>query len=666
MELIEKIKQLQNFLESNEKLSHIIKSTDKPINIDFMDIAEYEPEMATELLDNPTDVLKEFEKAVEMLNEISQTRKIHIANLEKIPSCCIRARDIRVNDYGKLKVITGIIRNISKIYPQIISRKFECPSCGSVINVLQPRFENKREPSRCGCGRKGKFKEIDSEKIDAQKIVIEEDLETIEGNQQPNKIDVILEYDLCSEEIERFNTLGSRVSITGILQTKPRIVNGKVTNELDNYIEANFIKQLDDKYKEIKINDDDIKKIKELSKRKYLLNIFVQNFAPYIAGYEEVKKAIILQMFGGVSRTIKGNKQRGDFHILMVGDPSTGKTKLAKATEMIALKYRYVSGVRSTKAGMTVTLTKDDFSNSWGIEAGAVVLANRGICILDEFDKMNPDDRDALHEAMEEQTITLDKANIHTRLVAKTSILACANWKDSRYNKHEDIYKQINMPESLISRFDLYFVFIDIPDEKQDRIIIRKVLRGYDDSEKEFEIDYEFWKKYIIYTKNFEPKLSNEIEKFIEDEFVKVRISYGKQIESNISVIPITHRQGDAFRRLSEASARMHLRDVTMEDVELAKELITNSLKSVALDLDTMKVDIDRIEIGRSSKEQNILWRLRENINQLEKQFGKAVPIDEIMRIFPNEDLDKAEEQLERLKRSGEIYEPRRGFIAKL
>mgnify|MGYP001616344596 CR=1 FL=1 len=173
-------------------------------------------------------------------------------------------------------------------------------------------------------------------------------------------------------------------------------------------------------------------------------------------------------------------------------------------------------------------------------------------------------------------------------------------------------------------------------------------------------------KKYIIYAKNFEPKLSKEIEKFIEDEFVKIRISYGKQIESNISVIPITHRQGDAFRRLSEASAKMHLRDATMKDVELAKELITNSLKSVALDLDTMKVDIDRVELGTSSREQNILWKLRESINQLEKKFGKTIPISDLMSIFSNEDLDKAEEQLERLRRSGEIYEPRRGFIAKL
>lgn len=661
LNIIEQIREFQDFIKSDKNLEYKAKTCDKHIIIDFADLIKWSDVFGSELLDNPEDTLKTFEKAIEYLREdMEKDIKIRFINIDKIPSCNIRIRDIRVSDWGKFKVITGVIKHISDITGEVTTRKFECPLCGNILNIIQDLFSPKKEPTRCGCGRKGKFIEIDAEKIDSQRMVIEEDFETIEGTQQPKRMDILLQYGLCSKEIERFNTLGSRVAITGIIFARPKITHGKITNELEKYLYANYIQSLDEKYKELEITEEDKQKILELSKRNDLIDILVNSFAPHIAGYEDVKKAIILQMFGGVEHITKHKTDRGIFHILLIGDPSTSKTKLAKAIEPIALKYRYTAGVSSSKAGMTAMVIKDDFLGTWGIEAGAVVLANGGICVLDEFDKMAEDDRERLHTQMEDQQFPIDKANIHATLVAKTSLLAIANWKGSRFNPYEDIYSQIDMPDSLISRFDLYFTFRDTPEEKKDRNVIEHML-GLKESIS--EIDSDFFKKYIIYAKNFTPSMSDELKRKIVDTYVDIRKQSGSK--SDRMVITITARQGDAFRRLSEASARMHLRDVTEGDILLAKELILNSLKDIAFDVEAGKVDIDRIETGVSSKTQSMIYQIRLEYEKLAKLFNNIVPIDELLKPFADKEND-FEESLQKMIRSGDYYEPRRGFVKKL
>lgn len=661
-DIIEQIREFEDFIKSDRNIEFRAKTCEKHLIIDFAELIKFSDDLGTQLLENPEETLKAFDKATERIRDDDEKEiKVRFTSVDKIPSCNIRIRDVRVSDYGKFKVVTGVIKHISDIKGETISIRFECPVCGTILNVLQQRFQSKREPTRCGCGRRGKFVELDQEKIDSQKMVIEEDFESIEGTQQPRRMNIVLQYGLCSRELERYNNLGARVAITGIILPKPVIERGKITNELEPYIEANYIKSLEDKYKEITITEEDKKNIKKLSKRDDLFDVLTKSLAPHIAGHEDVKKAIVLQLFGGVEHLTPRKRDRGIFHILLVGDPATAKTKLAKSIEPIAIKYRYTAGVRASKAGMTAMVIKDDFLGTWGVEAGAIVLANGGICVADELDKMTTEDREALYEQMEDQQFTIDKANIHATLIAKTSLLAIANWKGQRFNPNEDIYSQINMPDPLISRFDLYFCFYDKPEEKKDKKVIEHIL---DIQEIETEIiEPEFFRKYVIHAKEFTPKLSVELKKKIRDVYVDIRKRSGNQLDRMI--ITITARQGDAFRRLSEASARMHLRDVIEEDVNIAKELIMKSLESVAFDVEAGKTDIDRIEIGISSKAQSMIHNIRVEYDRLENLFGKIVPIDELARIFKDKEIE-FEETLNKLIKAGDYFEPRRGFIQRL
>jgi len=659
MQTTELISKFEDFLKSDKNIEFRAKTCEKHLIIDFAELIKFSDELGTELLDEPEEALKGFELVVKRMRDDEKEIKVRFKNFDKIFSCNIRIRDVRVSDYGRFNVVTGIIRHISDVKGEIMCRKFECPVCGNIINLLQEVFQPKREPTRCGCGRKGKFIEIDNEKIDSQKMVIEEDFESIEGTEQPRRIDVLLQYGLCSREIERYNTLGSRVAITGILSARPIIAHGKITNELEKYIYANYIKSLEDKYKEILITEEDKKKIIKLSKQEDLLDVLANSVAPHIAGHEDVKKALTLQLFGGVEHKTEHRTQRGIFHILLIGEPATAKTQLAKSIEPLALKYRYTAGVSSSRAGMTAMVVKDDFLGTWGVEAGAVVLANGGVCVCDEFDKMAEDDRERLHTQMEDQAFPIDKANIHATLIAKTSLLAIANWKGSRYNPNEDIYSQIDMPDSLISRFDLYFCFFDKPNKVKDREIIEHMLGLKENIGK---INYELFHKYIIFAKEFVPKMSNNLKKKIADTYVEIRERSGNQLDR--MVITITARQGDAFRRLSEASARMHLRDVIKDDVDIAKELIMKSLESVAFDVKAGIVDIDRIEIGVSSETQSIIHQIRIEYDRLANLFG-IVPIDQLANFFKGREIE-FDDCLNKLIRSGDYFEPKRGFIKKL
>src|SRR3990167_1476375 len=195
MQTIELIKEFQDFINSNKDLQYEVSVEDKHLKIDYLELIKYNPEFGVELCEQPGETLKVLDKAVKDLRpDESNSIQIRFRNFDTIQNNHIRIRDVRVKDYLKFKVVTGVIKHISEIYGEVTLRKYECPACGNILNVLQERFGSIKEPTRCGCGRKGKFTELDKYSIDSQKMVIEEDFETLEGNQQPGRIDIILQY----------------------------------------------------------------------------------------------------------------------------------------------------------------------------------------------------------------------------------------------------------------------------------------------------------------------------------------------------------------------------------------------------------------------------------------------------------------------------------------
>jgi replicative DNA helicase Mcm len=316
----------------------------------------------------------------------------------------------------------------------------------------------------------------------------------------------------------------------------------------------------------------------------------------------------------------------------------------------------------------TAAVVKDEFMSGWSLEAGALVLGNRGVVCIDELDKMSSEDRDAMHEALEGQSVTISKANIQATLRAETTVLAAANPKFGRFDPYEIIPKQIDLPSTLINRFDLIFPVRDLPDKDKDDKLASFVLNLHQSPDMVVpEIDSRLLRKYFAYARQrINPKLTDSAIEEIKKYYLKMRSS-GE--EGEVKSIPISARQLEALIRMAEASARLDLSDkVTRKDAKRAVELMHHCLVQVGLDPETGKIDIDRISTGIPASERSHITTIKEIITELETKLGKTIPIDDIIELAKGKGIEEEtiEEMIQKLKRAGDIFEPRRGFISKI
>ncbi len=671
MDVSEQINLFYKLIEQEyyKDLIRQVSKGEKFLKIDFNKLSEFNPELAELLLESPEEVIRAVELAVDSFDIEGNTKNFKTRFFNLPPSQRIQVRNIRANHIGKLLEMTGLVRQKSDVRPQVTSARFECPSCGNIITVLQLDTAFK-EPSRCSCGRRGKFRLISKELVDAQKIVLEESPDDLEGGEQPKRLNIFLKSDLVSPMSDRRTNPGSKISVNGVIKEIPIESSGGVkSTRFDLFCDANNVEPLQEDFYELVINEEEEKKILQLGEDKKIFEKLVSSLAPSIYGHDKVKEAILLQMFGGVSKKrSKGDMTRGDIHILLVGDPGSGKSQLLKRVSEVAPKSRYVSGKGATGAGLTASVVKDEFLRGWALEAGALVLANKGICCIDELDKMTPEDQAAMHEGLEQQTITINKANIQATLRCETTVLAAANPKFGRFDPYEMLAKQIELPTTLLNRFDLIFPVRDLPDKEKDEKMASFILKLHQsDIGGPVEIDADMIKKYVSYSRRrIHPKLTDAALKEIKDFFVSIRNVGEKEAIRTIAISP---RQLEALVRLSEASARSELRDkVLKRDAQKAIELLHYCLSQIGLDPETGKIDIDTLTTGISSSQRSNIVIVREVITELEKVLGKELPVEDILREaeIRGVDKDKIEEIIEKLKRTGDIFSPRHGIISKI
>ena len=672
MDVSEQISLFQSFIETEyyPQLVNQISKGQKFLKVDFGKLSEFNPELAELLLERPEELIRASELSINNFDIDGDTKNFKLRFFNMPLSQKVMIRNIRSHHIGKLLEINGLVRQKSDVRPQVTSARFECPSCGNIINVLQLDAKFK-EPSRCSCGRKGKFRLISKEMVDAQKIVLEECPEELEGGEQPKRLNVFLKSDLVSPMSDRRTNPGSKINVVGIIREIPIEIAGIRTTRFDLFSEANYVEPIQEDYYEIDISEEEKKEILELSQDKRVFEKLRDSLAPSIYGYDEIKESLLLQMLGGVpKKREEGDVTRGDIHILLIGDPGSGKSQLLKRISVVAPKSRFVSGKGASGAGLTAAVVKDEFLKGWALEAGALVLANKGLCVIDELDKMTPEDQSAMHEALEQQTITISKANIHATLRSETTVLAAANPKFGRFDPYEMIAKQIALPPALMTRFDLIFPVRDIPNKDKDTKLAGFILKLHQ-SEKGIvttEVATKMIKKYVSYARRMiKPKMSDAASKEIQSFYVDMRNT--GQEEGKLSSIPISPRQLEALVRLSEASARSELRDkVLKKDAKRAIDLMKFCLLQVGVDPDTGKIDIDRLTSGISTSQRNEIVVVREIINELEKVLGKTIPIEDIEREgeIKGVDKDKVGEVIEKLKRSGDIFSPRHGVISKI
>ena len=650
--------------------------------VQYPDLETYNSEIANELIEHPDSVLShanEALKAIELPVDVAFTNThVRVINLPER----IQIRELRSVHINKFIAVSGLIRKATEVRPKIINAAFKCQRCEHV--TLVPQGEGKFvEPYECEndvCGRKGPFKLVheESEFIDAQKLRVQESPDDLRGGEQPQTLDVDVDDDLAG-----IVAPGDRVVISGILRSYQRSTQQGKSTFFDLVLDGVSIEIEDKEFEDIEISKEEEEEILTLGKDPAVYNKVIHSIAPSIYGYDEVKEAMALQLFSGTPKSLPdGTRIRGDIHILLVGDPGVAKSQLLRYGVRLAPRGIYTSGKSSTSAGLTATAVKDEFGEGrWTLEAGALVLADMGLACVDELDKMEADDRSSMHEAMEQQTISIAKAGIMATLKSRCALLGAANPKFGRFDRYEPIAKQINMPPALLSRFDLIFILTDEPSVSRDTAIAEHILKAHyagqlsvrrdnvigsgielDEITKAMEviqpvITADMLRKYIAYTKrNIFPIIQDDARKKLIDFYLGLR----KQGEAPDSPVPVTARQLEALIRLAEASARVRLSStITTEDTDRVVRIVMASLKQVMTDPETGRLDADIINVGISKSQKDRIKVLREIIRELQDEHKGSAPLEDIISRAEESGIkkDTVEDMIQKLKSAGEIFE---------
>jgi len=380
-----------------EEIGRAASKGARSLPINFNELSKHSPELADYLLEHPDESLDAASDAVEKLSFVDKELTPRITNLPE--NEFVNIRNLRSHHIGSVVGVKGLIKRASEVRPEIVSAVFECNNCGDTYEKEQDS-SNLKTPYKCSCGNRN-FELIDKKLVDVQIVTIEEDPEQLQGAEHPRKIGVYLRDDLVDPEFQNRVVPGNKVLLSGVLRERAQKKDSK---RFDIYIEGNYLEPIQREFEEIEITPEREEEIHELANRDNVFEEIIDSIAPSIHGHRQIKKAIALQLFAGVRKERPdGTSTRGDMHMLLIGEPGTGKSQLLKFTGTLAPKGKYVVGKAATAAGITATVMKDEITDEWTLEAGALVLANNGIATVDEIDKMAKDDRSSMHEAMEQQ-----------------------------------------------------------------------------------------------------------------------------------------------------------------------------------------------------------------------------------------------------------------------
>ena len=629
---------------------------ERSLNVNYQSLEMFDPELADLLIEKPEEVIDAAQIAIKNIDPLVKDVDINI-RFEHL-SNNIPLKDLLSKYIGTFVSADGIVRKTDEIRPRIETGVFECRGCMRLHEVEQTSSNTILEPSLCSeCGgRSFRLLQEESKYIDTQTARMQEPLENLSGGTEPKQMLMVLEDDLVDE----LNP-GDKVRITGTLKTFREERSGK----FKNYIYVNHIEPLEQEFEELKLSEEDEEKIIELSQDPHIYDKIIASTAPSIRGYRDVKEAIALQLFGGAAKELEDEtKLRGDIHILIVGDPGIGKSQILKYVSRLAPRSIYTSGKGTSGAGLTAAAVRDELGG-WSLEAGALVLGDQGNVCVDELDKMRSEDRSALHEALEQQTVSIAKAGIMATLNSRCSVLAAANPKFGRFDRYKVLAEQIDLPAPIISRFDLIFVIEDKPSREGDSKLADHILKIHKENTVDYEIEPELLRKYIAYArKNVNPKLTeNDI---LREFYVNTRNSNPE----DQGAVPITARQLEAIIRLSEASAKIKLKDyVEKEDAEKAVRLQMACLKEVGVDPETGEMDADIVSGGTPKSDRDKIQRVTEEIKLLEEEFAGDAPLN-ILITNMNEKYNVSQEKTEQIVRNliqkGVIYEPSNGYYRRV
>ena len=663
---------LENYVDDKgnhiylDKLAEIFTVTGKKsIVIDYEHMLAMIPDIAHKLIEMPEDVIKMFEEVVQLLasSYFGKDVKLNV-RICNLPTTLL-PKDVDSSHLNRFIQVEGVVTRLSQIKPFVQKAVYVCKDCGrEVTRVQRPYSSFEYKPRKCpDCGSRNIFRDNERSKfLNYQSLRLQDAPERLRGGAMPRYLDAILLDDLCDTV-----TPGDRVIVTGIL----KVVEDKSERRPvpKTVLVINNVTKLTKDIEEMELSKEDIQKIEEEARlaREGKINLkerMVKSIAPSIHGWEMEKLGLLLALFSGEDQKLPdGTTQRHRIHILLAGDPAVAKSHLLEFLEQVAPRANLRSGEGVSGPGLTAAVVKGE-DGDWLLEAGVLVLSDKGYALIDELDKMNPDDRSRFHRAMEQGDIRISKAGINATLNARACVIAAANPKYGQWDRMKTLREQVDLPPTILSRFDLIFIMLDEPDEKRDEEIFTTIAKRWKRDREDLVPPYDpdFIRKYIVYAKKKikTVELTEEAEEFLRRFYLNMR----KEATKN-DTLPITTRQAQALLRLAEAHARLHLRDkILKEDAEVAIKLMMYALSKSALDVDTGKIDMALIEFGKPLRELKKEEIIEDLIRRLEILSEYGAPKDDIITEAKIYELDKkdVENVLEKLMKEGRIYSPRPGY----
>jgi replicative DNA helicase Mcm len=666
----------QSFFKTDkyrQRISQMAINGATSLVLDFNDLDIFDSMLVEGLLEKPEEFLEYGNNAAfdqlqiqdpEYAEKIrEQGVKVRIRGIPyKIP-----LRELSSDHIGKLELMEGIVIRATNVRPFVTKAVFRCNRCEETIEV--PQSGNfLASPSKCtnpACKNTSSFDlvEEESEFVDSQELRIQEYPEELPPGQTPRSLDI----QLIGKDLVDLARPGDRVYVIGIIhtETKASSKTGGKSRAFPLYIDANFIDSTGRELESLSVTPEEEQKILELSRDPHVHEKIIRSIAPSVYGYEHIKEAIMYLLFGGVAKHLPDISIRGEPNVLLVGDPGTAKSQLLRYVPKIAPRGLYTSGRGTTAAGLTAAVLPTA-TGGMTLEAGALVLADRGIACIDEMDKMRPEDRVAIHEAMEQHTISIAKGGIVATLNARAAILGAANPALGRYDAYRTVAENISLPVTILSRFDLIFVLKDVPDKERDTKMSEHILELHmrHAPPEEPPISSDLLRKYIAYAKGVTPVLTQEAFNRLKEFYLEMRSA--SEVEG--SPIAITARQLESLVRISEARARAALREeVISDDAVHAIAIMKWSLEESGIDVTSHKIDIDIIMTGKPKSLQDRLRVILNVLVDMERETGAVKRSDLVDRLATEFNIDRieAERLLSLLRREGTIYEPREGYLKK-
>jgi len=691
--------------KESEMILLLSKQSDTPVlELTFHDLQAFDPEFAEDVLAYPSNILNSGRRT---LNEICRERGEDIdciLRVGELPRDSRRdLRDVGSNDIGQLRSAEVIVTKISEIKPRIHRAVFQCESCEHTVEMIQDNERELKEPLRCppetGCGlsagRSGetRFNLVMniSRMVNNQWIEVQEVPENVPSGAQPSRAHVLVEGELVNKHLP-----GQRVVVNIIPVVHSEVKRNRKTPMFDIIYHMVSSEHESTPFTEIKITDEDREAILEISSRSDLLHLMQRSIAPsiYATGVMHyVKRSLALQLFGGVSRLNQDSTRlRGDIHILLMGDPGVAKSQLLIYMSKLSPRGMYATGGGVTGAGLTAAAVRDDFSGGgrFALEAGVLPLSDRGLAAIDEFDKISEEDRRTMHPAMEQQRLDISKGGVKATLNTRCSILAAANPTQGRFSKrgpNESVihsFKETGLPPALASRFDIIWMLRDEARVEDDERIARHILEvrtrgiseakideameydireaeeglifatGYDESE---HLTIEFLRKYIAYAKrNIHPDLSVDAKALILEYYTNERQSFNRDDQyGEVDVIPITPRALEALIRLTEAHARMFLREVAnADDAKMSIAVFRHWREEAGIE------DESELISGVSVQQRNAAQVIRVTLRDIISERGVASMNDLLNRTASKGITEyQVEDMISKMLQSGELFSPR-------